>query len=590
MWIVAGYISLQNQLLHNNVLNEIAPMYPFDNICYVNHQNFKAVIISSELHCDANNFIYEDEQQLFFMVGTIYNKNQIAAEAKLNINDVTNDQQFFIQAYLKIGERLFERCYGKWFFICYSKQMFEITLYRDHLGMLPIYYYSKNDLFYFSTSLSTLLRFKDLPRQLNKRQLGALLLAYPGKPDETSYEHIKKVPSASKVILKTGSTKTILYWQPNSTTKHYSKNEEAYEEFNHLLHLVLDEIITNDTIVATTLSSGLDSSFLTAFTAQKMASQNRPLFAVTAVPLNEYKELESARRYGNELFLSQLLVARFSNLVHVIDNAQNVSLLGALHQSLKIHGYPVRNALNQHWLLSMLQQLQLIEVKKLLIAQMGNLTISWPFVELRQSLIRKFLQIAAMKMNIDNRQFVLRHKNLYNKQFLKQYQLPLFFKQAQYHPSFQSFSFDEKRNYFLKQYLWQGYSTWNEKGIHYNIDIVDPFADPRIINFCFSLPTHFFVKHKESRLFVKRLGKELVPTEIINNPKRAIQSADIELRIQKEYNQIKNLLKYSLKNDLLNEIFDVQYIYEQFVSNKLKKQVFLRFLLITLFIKNETTL
>lgn len=336
------------------------------------------------------------------------------------------------------------------------------------------------------------------------------------------------------------------------------------------------------------MSSGLDSSFLTAFAAQKMSSQNRRLFAFTAVPLNEYRELESARRYGNELPLSQLLVARYSNLIHVVDNAQDISLIESLYQSLNIHGYPVRNALNQHWVLSMLQQLQLLQVKKLLIAQMGNLTISWPFVELRHSLFRKSLQIAAMKVGFDTRQFVLRHKKLYNKQFLKQYRLPLFFTKEQYHPSYQSFSLFEKRNYFLQQYLWQGYSTWNEKGIHYHIDIMDPFADPRIINFCFSLPSHFFMNDKESRLFVKQLGKSLLPLEIINNQKKAIQSADIQLRIQKEHEQIKNLLNYSLKNDLLNDIFDVQYIRQQFLSDNLKKQVFLRFLLITLFIKNET--
>jgi hypothetical protein len=79
-----------------------------------------------------------------------------------------------------------------------------------------------------------------------------------------------------------------------------------------------------------------------------------------------------------------------------------------------------------------------------------------------------------------------------------------------------------------------------------------------------------------------------LPAEIINNPKKAIQSADIQLRIQKEHKQIKDLLGHSLTNNLLNEIFDVNYIYNQFESGEIKNQVFLRFLLTTLCIENET--
>lgn len=589
MFVVAGHICQQNQPLASNVLSEVTRQYPHYYTFHISHQNLKAVILSSEQHHHANEFIYEDEQQVLFVVGNVYNKNQIAAKAKLNLYDIAADEKLLIQAYLKLGESLFEQCYGKWIVIRFCKRTFEINLYRDHLGMLSLYYFRANDTFYFSTSLKILLLFKNVPRQLNKRQLGALLLGYPGKPDETSYEQIKKVPAASKVVLKSNAAgKAIPYWQPKFAIRDYSNKEQVYEEFNCLLNQVIDETIAHSSTIATTLSSGLDSSFLTAFAAQKLAVQNRSLYAATAVPLDEYKELDSARRYGNELPLSQLVCARYSNLIHIVDNAKEMSLVGALRQSLNIHGYPVRNALNQHWVLSILQRLQSLQVQKLLIAQMGNLTISWPFVELRQSLFRKSLQIAAMKMGVDTRQFVSRHKNLYKRQFLKQYRLPVFFKQENYHPSFQSFSLYDKRNYFLQQYLWQGYATWNEKGTHYGIDIIDPFADARIIDFCFSLPSHFFVNDKESRLLVKRLGQHLLPLEIINNSKKAIQSADIQLRIQREYDEIKDLLKRASKNELLNEIFDVQFIYEQFLLGNLKNQVFLRLLLITLFIENET--
>lgn len=202
MLVVAGHISQQNQSLDNNVLSEVARQFPFYNILQVNHHNIKAVILSSEQHRNANDFIYEDTQQILFIVGTVYNKNQIAAEAKLNLNEITNHQQLLIQAYLVLGEGLFERCYGKWICIHINKHTFEITLYRDHLGMLSIYYYRKDQSFYFSTLLTTLMRFKDAPRQLNKRQLGALLLGYPGKPDETSYERIKKSTNCLKSSFK----------------------------------------------------------------------------------------------------------------------------------------------------------------------------------------------------------------------------------------------------------------------------------------------------------------------------------------------------------------------------------------------------
>ncbi|MCX7863288.1 MAG: asparagine synthase-related protein [Bacteroidales bacterium] len=586
MYLIAGYIAHNETYNDENLFHNIKTCYSYKYWYNLQNSCFRIIIGSQIQKSHSADFMYEDNETINIVFCIIHNKQDIAAVANIKNDHRISDEQLFLHAYKTIGNNIFKQCFGKWIFIRIHKPTQQIQLYRDHLGMFCLYFFQHHKDVFFSNHLPLLKKFPLFPNELNKRQLAALLLGYSGNALETSYKYVFKIPAASMVSIQSHALHTQKYWNISNTKVYYKNSEQYYEQFLNLFNRCLDEQMSDNHLTAITLSSGLDSSFLTAYMAKRY--YHKHFTAITSIPIHEYINHKGSRRYANEEPLARLLSNRLKNITHLTDDATNFHLLDALTLSLNIHGYPVRNALNQHWILSLIHLAAQKEIHKLFIAQMGNLTISWPFVEVQQSWLKKFIHILLQKTNIDITQMINQNKHFYNSAFLSNSDFTSWLIQENYHAFYQSFSQNKKRIYFFHQLLQQGYSSWTEKGNYYSIDIVDPFADPRIVEFCFSLPNKLFSIKNHSRLFVKKLGEKLLPPEILFNPQKAIQAADIEHRIYRQQSEIISYLHETTNNETINEIFNSRFFVNYFESNVIKKQVFLRYLLISLFIKFAT--
>ncbi len=572
--MIAGIISFNESHEHLSGINSFRQHLPEI------HKTNKATLYVFQANKQA---VFEDEETVCVIKASLHNKKEL--RQKISIQDKSiSDAALLFTYYKQMGESAMTNVCGKWIMLLYNKRSGQISLWRDQMGMYCWYYYLTDEGFYFSDYLPLLLNFANSPKSLSEYYLAGLLIGYTGLPDETAFLSIKKVPAASKTTVQYNNIRTIRYWNPSIKSIRYSHKEQYYEHFNELLGQIIEEMITDNDSIASTVSSGLDSSFLTAFIAKKLENEGKTIKAITSVPHPDFVEFTMGRRYGNEQHLSQQVTARFNNVEHILDNATQIGIMEALQKSLKIHAYPVRNAVNQHWILSLFETLNKQGVTKLFIAQMGNLTVSWPFFDKPKSPIRKLL--ASLKKY--SPYYQLPNEEYYNQDFLHRNQFSNWLKKRKYYPFYESLSLTSKRIYFFDQFSAQGYGSWEEKAAYYGIEVLDPLADVRILNYCFSLPQSLFLQGKNNRLFVKTLAKNLLPEEVINNPRKALQAADISYRLKEEMSEI-NLLLQELKNDiLLTSLFDVETICSKFVSHKQKNNVFLRFLLISLFVKFVT--
>ncbi len=575
MYIATGIISHTHQEIPLKVISYVQNIFSQRFIYLSAHKNFNIAIFS--FSTKEQKVIFETDDELCFVLCEINNKSEIAKIAQ--ISETNSDAELLFNAYKNVNKKIFQKCYGKWIFIKKNKSNNIIEIWRDHVGMYSLYYFIKNDAFYFSTHLGTLLQYDNSPKQLNKMLIASLILGYTGKSDETIFNEIYKAPAASNVIISKHNYNIQRYWQIKKNIIKYKNEIEYYEHFEYILNQAINENINFDDTIACTLSSGLDSSFLTARIATIL--QNKNIYAITSIPVKEFKEFSEGRRYGNEEPLARLVAKKYSNIIHIIDDANENNIIDLLKKSLIIHGYPLRNAINQHWIISMFEKLAMYNVNKLFIAQMGNLTVSWPFIIKKNNILFKINNILNTKF--PTKKIIKQHKEYFNKNFLRANNFHYYLWKNDYFPYFDSFISYNKRKYFLNQLLLQGFSSWNDKGIFYGINVIDPFADPRIVEYCYSIPEYLFEKSKEKRLFIKAISKNYIPEEIINNSKKAIQAADIRIRIENEINEIQKLLKFSSEINELNEILDTSKLQKILFENKIKNHVFLRVLLIILF-------
>ena len=90
----------------------------------------------------------------------------------------------------------------------------------------------------------------------------------PGKPEETFFENIRKLPPATTLKYKTADNELVLekYWDidPEEQNKRIS-DQEAIEQFNHLFSTSVKRRLRSDVPIGTSLSGGLDSSSVLAF-------------------------------------------------------------------------------------------------------------------------------------------------------------------------------------------------------------------------------------------------------------------------------------------------------------------------------------
>lgn len=134
--------------------------------------------------------------------GEIYNFMDIASE--LDIELKTNcDTEVVVEAFAEWGITFINKLNGIFSICIYDKQEHVMYLFRDRLGVKPLFYYWDGENFVFSSEIKSLLKVKKIRdnRQLNNIAISEFLnLGFIPEPD-TIYSSIKKFPSGEFGII-----------------------------------------------------------------------------------------------------------------------------------------------------------------------------------------------------------------------------------------------------------------------------------------------------------------------------------------------------------------------------------------------------
>lgn len=591
MYVVAGYISSHTMDPPINELFDNEKPLGYKSSLIIKEEPFNLLIFSqkNEHYHKNTSFIFETNNEQIFIIAHIHNRSSLLK--RFSLSPTTHDSEILFKAYKSNGIEGLKKCFGKWMFISYNKEQHKIRVIRDHLGMFNYYYSLVNYTFFFSTNIELLFGFKQITKDINFLHLAGLAVGYSGNGNETAYKQIFKVLPSSILEIKEGKLSSTPYWYPKfETSITYKNTDDYYQHFIELFTHIVSENLQNAGIVASTLSSGLDSTFVTAVAAEILNKKNKSLIAITASPKYDDITVKSKNRYGNEIPLAKLVAEKYSNITHIIDKSIDTDPIDGLLKSIEIHSYPVRNAGNQYWIISMFEKLNKNNVNTLLIGQMGNLTYSWPFFNPQN--IKSQWKNKIRKIFFSQSPFYIKNSYLANT-FIRQYKLVEYLKKSNYQPDYFSSNLTLMRKHFFRQMQNTGYSSWNEKANYYGINILDPTADVRLIEFCFSLPQKLFKSDNGSRLFIRNAAQNILPDEILNNTKKAIQSADASRRLFDALYKYNDLLNVSFSNSLNHNLFDIELLINDLKKKNLSTHVFLRSLLITLFVyfaTNKTTL
>jgi len=233
--------------------------------------------------------------------GEIYNYLELkhALEIKGYLFSTNSDTETILYAYKEWKESCLEKLNGMFAFAIWDKKNRTLFLARDRVGKKPLYYYWDGVCFSFSSELKAMRAADKCPKALDYKALDCYLsFGYIPAP-MTIYKDVRKLPSASYMIVKNSGISVNRYWQlqfsqPSEYTEH-----ELLEQFEELFDAAVNSRLMSEVPLGAFLSGGLDSTLVVS--SMTKVSNNKVSTNSIGFGDREFNELPLAAKVAQHL-------------------------------------------------------------------------------------------------------------------------------------------------------------------------------------------------------------------------------------------------------------------------------------------------
>lgn len=254
-----------------------------------NQQGGKVALAHARLRIidlsDAANqpFWSADRRYAVVFNGEIYNFKDIIRQYNLQTQTHT-DTEIIAELFARFGKDCVHRFNGMFVIVLYDTHTDSLYLFRDRLGIKPLYYYhdTQTSTFAFASELKAIVALPAVRARLTINRQAIAHYLYQGfiAAPETIYNEVHKFPQGHHAAFNGHHLEISPYWQPEQhiTSPHTPTITEAKKNLSLLLDSAIKYRLISDVPIGTFLSGGIDSSLVTAY-AQQHA--DRPLQTFT---------------------------------------------------------------------------------------------------------------------------------------------------------------------------------------------------------------------------------------------------------------------------------------------------------------------
>ncbi|MGM9936320.1 MAG: asparagine synthase (glutamine-hydrolyzing) [Candidatus Ornithomonoglobus sp.] len=211
--------------------------------------------------------------------GELYNADELRRELEIHGYkfETTSDTEVLLYMYIHYGDECAKRLNGIFAFAVYDSMRQSVFLCRDRFGVKPLFYSEREDAFVFGSEIKALLKYPGIEAQLDREGLCELFAISPARTAGCGvFKGIKELkPGHCMRVSRRGICEKV-YWQLKSG-EHTDSYEETIEKVRFLLTDAIKRQLVSDVPIATFLSGGLDSSFITAVAASEFKKQGKQL-------------------------------------------------------------------------------------------------------------------------------------------------------------------------------------------------------------------------------------------------------------------------------------------------------------------------
>lgn len=244
--------SLENLFLQNDYYNDLK----FKHCSY--RSNISNVYVLEKNETTDNT--YTDANMHLFLFGSCFTNKHYEYEfaespRKLTIKDI-------LGLYNKYEDGLVKYLKGMFTIIIIDVKKEVIKLISDRTNLMPLYYYFRDNVLLFSSSMNQLLDYGFIDKKVNERAIAKIAIFNYITGNETIISNIFMQLNASIITIRENKLSEKRYWsladiytQPRDRLK----QNDALEKCNQLLKEIVNMYISDQKYFAVTFTGGYDS-------------------------------------------------------------------------------------------------------------------------------------------------------------------------------------------------------------------------------------------------------------------------------------------------------------------------------------------
>ena len=479
--------------------------------------------------------------------GSVHNRGEIARE--LDASVMESDTSLLRRAFAEWGERACGRIHGDWSAAAWNPAKRELLVARDPYGNTSLYYHCSPDIFAFGTSRDDLRALSVAPPVLDELYLAQVLVSWPAYHGERTVDAtIMRLPPAHYARITDQKLDLTYYWRLEDVAPTRLRRREDYVvRFRELFEQAVLQRLPAAGNVATTLSSGLDSGSVAVTAAPQLAESGRRLSAYVSTPMSDPRRFVGSG-IGDEFDLAAQTAVAGGTIDLKRVSAEHVSPIGAMREMMRITGAPEHSAGGMYWLLDVFRKAAGDGNETILTGQMGNCGASWagdptsrPFkwqiAHFGVSHMAKLRMRRLMPWPVERAYRGFRRSGRFAASAIS----PAF---AHKLNLAERVNDDRMAGFYLpvRDERFRGLKPgalktgffYADLGAATGIRITDPTADPRLLEFCTSIPDEIFVDPETgmNRWLIREAMRGTLPEDVRINRRKGRQSSDLVQRLR----------------------------------------------------------
>lgn len=441
---------------------------------------------------------------------------------------------------------------GAFALILWDRRRQTLTLARDPLGERPLHYHRGDGFVAVASMPKGLHALPEVPYAASEAATADFLAVLP-EGSESFFAGVLRVPPGHAVTISPGGITATRTWIPAEGMLRLKPEEYAQGLKEQLDRAVGCRLRRADGAVGVQLSGGLDSASVAATAARQLAPET--LHAFTAVP--GVATPVGGGNIADEGPLAAATARMHPTIAHVLVSGQDGSPVTLMDRQFDLYQRPVMNPSNAVWHEAINDAARARGVRVLLTGQLGNFTISHEGLQQLPQLLQAGRLVALARLGRQLRGHGFRMRRLgaatlgpflpprwwqwladrYGQSLALASYSALRGEAARAHDIFDRAT---ERGTDLTYRPWadgRAMRLWGldrvDMGVYnkgtlagWGIDLRDPTADRRLIEWALRVPEEQYILGGEPRSLARRAFADRLPPEVLGEHRRGLQAAD----------------------------------------------------------------